>query len=99
MHLPQVLRNAPEFPDYRNPDFWKADFFYLSVGIPLLELSSIILHEAIRHFDSSRSNEVDEGRFELLNYDYARQCSNQLRYPDTWSVQVFEFLLPWNLEL
>ena len=35
---------------------------------------------------------VAEGRLELLTYGFARQCSNQLSYSDTWSVQVFEFL-------
>ena len=50
------------------------------------------LYRAIRHFHSSRSNEVADGRLELPIYGFARQCSNQLSYSDTWLVQVFEFL-------
>ena len=41
---------------------------------------STAFHRVIRHFESSRSNEVAEGR--LPTYAFARQYSNQLSYSD-----------------
>ena len=60
------------------------------VGISWTQL--ITLYRAIRHFDSSRSNEVAEGRLELPTYGFARQSSNQLSYSDIWLLLVFDFL-------
>ena len=54
------------------------------LGIPFVEFKSITLHRAIRHFDSSRSNKVAEGRLKLPTYGFACKCSNQL------SIQTFD---------